>query len=66
MTVLWTVRAANDRGPQAESQVPSLAPKKNPNLFPVGNGLGFILYLSYDCFGNSVVKRKTSTSRKKP
>ena len=28
MTVQWTVRAANDRGPQAESRVLFEAPKK--------------------------------------
>ena len=29
MTVRWTVRAANDRGPQAESRFPQGVPKKD-------------------------------------
>ena len=45
-------------------QVPPPAPDQyNPNLFPLEDGLGFIFYLSYDCFGNGVVKRKTSKLR---
>ncbi len=45
MTVRWTVRAATDRGPQAESRVLFEAPKHdNPNLFFYQNRFGLLLY----------------------
>ena len=47
-------------------QVPSPAPNQyNPNLFPLGDGLGFIVLLSYDYFGNGVSKTPKSNPRKK-
>ena len=47
-------------------QVPSSAPNQyNPNLFPLGDGLGFIVFLSYDYFGNGVSKSYNSKPRKK-
>ena len=39
-------------------QVPSAAPNsKNPNLVPVGNGFGFLIYLDYPNFNNKLEKQ---------
>ena len=47
MTVRGTVRAATDRGPQAENRVLFGAPNSsNPNLMPIGEGFGFVLFLN--------------------
>ena len=36
-------------------QVPSAAPNsKNPNLVPIGNGFGFLVYIEYPNFNNKV------------
>ena len=36
-------------------QVPSAAPNsKNPNLVPVGNGFGFLIYLDYPNFNSKL------------
>ena len=36
-------------------QVPSSAPKsKNPNLVPIGEGFGFLLYLDYPYFNGKL------------
>ena len=36
----------------------------NPNLFPIGDGLGFIVYLKYGYFDNGVSKKSTSKTRR--
>ena len=56
MKLRWSFRAANDRAPQSESQVPSLAPnRKNPNQnFPAGKEFEFFCLL-----GNMIVNKKT-------
>ena len=47
-------------------RVPPPAPNQyNPNLFPLGDGLGFVVFLSYDYFGNGVSKSSNSKPRKK-
>ena len=48
-------------------QVPLPAPnQKNPNqIFPIGKGFGFFVFLSYDYFGNGVAKSANSQPRKK-
>ena len=36
-------------------QVPSAAPNsKNPNLVPIGNGFGFLIYLDYPNFNSKL------------
>ena len=36
-------------------QVPSSAPNsRNPNLVPIGEGFGFLLYLDYPNFNNKI------------
>ena len=54
MTVRRTVRAATDRGPQAESRVLFEAPMNtNPNLLLFSNAFGFVfLYLIKDSGSN--------------
>ncbi len=40
--------------------------QKNPNqIFPIGKGFGFFVFLSYDYFGNGVAKSANSQPRKK-
>ena len=40
--------------------------QKNPNqIFPIGKGFGFFVFLSYDYFGNGVAKSANSQHRKK-
>ena len=48
MTVRWTVKAANDRGPQAESQVPSLRPLRIVEISRVLTILIFLLCLNLE------------------
>ena len=39
-------------------QVPSSAPNsRNPNLVPIGEGFGFLLYLDYPNFNSKIEKR---------
>ena len=57
MTVRWTVRAATDRGPQAEIRVLFGAPKKKHSRKSVGVFLllsDTLLRLLSPCFGRSV------------
>ena len=46
-------------------QVPSSAPNpRNPNqIFPVGDGFGFLLFFSYDFFSNGLAIRENSKPR---
>ena len=46
-------------------RVPPPAPNQyNPNLFPIGDGLGFIIYLKYGYFDNGASKQSTSKTRR--
>ena len=51
MTVRWTVRAATDRGPQAESRVLFGAPKKKHSR----NSVGAFLFGAFRCGNKPLV-----------
>ena len=58
MRVCWNRQTGTFEGRVLQDvwvQVPSLAPNsRNPNLVPIGEGFGFLLYLDYPNFNNKI------------